>query len=187
VRGCPQVEVQDLGDQRLGLVDATEAQERDGGIRQQIGAQTAQRAQVARQVGAGEKDLDPLGGAAVSLQDGREVRVGPEQVVELAQLPGDLAALLQVRDALLHMPQDAERRAQRGQRVALDGPVADLPGHGDRLLAPRPHGPMMGRQHEVLAVGGQRARQLPRRRVGGMVANACSMAAVALGLSPASQ
>jgi hypothetical protein len=49
--------------------------------------------------------------------------------------------------------------------VALDGAVADLPGHRDRLLAAAERLGVVGQQHEDLAVRRQRASTLQRRRL----------------------
>jgi hypothetical protein len=90
-----------------------------------------------------------------------------EQVVGVAEISGDLAALLQVGDARLHLPEGAQRGAKRREGVALDGPVADLPSDGDRRLAPGLRLRVARLQHEELAVRGHCAGQLWRRRLGG--------------------
>ncbi|HEV8164693.1 MAG TPA: hypothetical protein VGR74_09650 [Actinomycetota bacterium] len=132
-----------------------------------MGAVASQGAELARRLGAGEEDLGGLGGAAGQVEDGGQVGVGPTQVVDVGQLHGDAAALLQLGDALLHVPEDAQGHAQAREGVALHGPRADPPGHGDRLLAPDPRLGMAAQHLEELAMGGQGAGQLLRWRLGG--------------------
>jgi hypothetical protein len=93
--------------------------------------------------------------------------VGPAHVVHVDQLGGDPEAQLQVGPALLQVPEDAHRCAEARQGVALHGPGADLPGHGHRLLAADLRLGVVVDQHQQLAVGGQGAGQLGRRRLAG--------------------
>jgi len=162
----PEVQVEDLVQQPLGLLPTPQAQQRVGRVGKQARAVASQGAELADHVGAGQEDLDRVGGTAGHVQDGGQAGVDPAQVVDVDELDGDAAALLQVGDALLHVPEESEGGAEGGEGVALHGPGADLPGHRDRLLAA---GQCLGgvvQQHEQLAVGGQGAGQLLGRRLG---------------------
>src|SRR4029453_5607819 len=80
-------------------------------------------AELADHIGAGQEDLDGVGGTAGLVQDGGQAGVAPAPVGDVDQLAGDAAALLQVGDALLQLPEDAQGGAEGGEGVALHGPA----------------------------------------------------------------
>ncbi len=162
-----QVEVPSLGEHALRLLPSSEPQEGLSGIRDHDRPIAPHRPETACQVEALQLRVHGVLVAAVDEVGVAQVVAGAAKVVGVAALGRDRARLLQVGHARLQVPAVTKRRSQTVERVPFHRAGADLPGDRDRLFAACLRGPVAGRQHEHLAVRGQRPRALGRGPLGG--------------------
>ena len=93
--------------------------------REQVAAVRAVEAEIACERRAFERQLPALLQPTRDEQDLRQVGVGPVDVVEVVDLPGDGERLLEQRDAFVELRERAECSAERVAGVAFGGAVTD--------------------------------------------------------------
>jgi hypothetical protein len=153
--------------QHLGVVPATQREQRPRGGRGQERAVPPPEPLAGRQLGALRGDRGRGLQPPEALQQARQGGVAARDLVDLADRHGDPARLAELLDAGLEVAEEGEVHPEGPAGVPLLGPGADLAGDRDRLLAQLARLAVAALSDQGLAEGGQDLGTLGQRRAVG--------------------